>query len=174
MGEDEFVVLYDEVKNRLFSYAAKRLPVHAAEDIVSQTFEIVWAKRAECPTDPTARLGWAFTIGKFKIYQELDRRRRKHHDNRFVSDFNHAGPLESDVADAVGDRVVGQWVYTQLSALDRELFDVAFTRGVTRDQAAAMLDITVGTFNTRVSRLRAKLRQLFEAAMGSDPVGGKQ
>lgn len=168
------MALYEEVKNRLFSYAAKRLPVHAAEDIVSQTFEIVWAKRAECPTDPTARVGWAFTIGKYKIYQELDRRRRKHHDNRFVQDFDHVGSVESDVAEAVSERAVGQWVYTQLSALDRELFDVAFTRGVTRDQAAAMLDISVGTFNTRVSRLRSKLRLLFDTAMGSDPVGGKQ
>jgi DNA-directed RNA polymerase specialized sigma24 family protein len=103
----------------------------------------------------------------------LDRRKRKHHDNRFVHDFQNMGRSDGDVADVVSDRAVGTWVYSQLSALDRDLFDVAFMRGVTRDQAAALLQISVGTFNTRVSRLRSKMRQLLDAAMDADSVGEK-
>jgi len=173
VGDDEFMALYDEIKDRLFSFAARRLSPHAAEDIVSQTFVTVWEKRAECPEDLNARIGWVFTIGRYKILQELDRRKRKHHDNRFVHDFQNVGRSDADIADVVSDRAVGTWVYSQLSALDRDLFDVAFMRGATRDQAAAFLQISVGTFNTRVSRLRSKMRQLLETAMDADSVGEK-
>jgi RNA polymerase sigma-70 factor (ECF subfamily) len=170
VDEDEFMALYDEVKVRLFSFAAKRLSGHAAEDIVSQTFITVWEKRAECPEDPNSKIGWVFTIGRYKILQEVDRRRRKHHDNRFIHDFQNAGRSDGDIADVVSDRAIGSWVYSQLSALDRDLFDVAFMRDATKEQAAACLQISVGTFNTRVSRLRAKMRLLLDAAMETDSV----
>ena len=160
MGEDEFTALFQEMSGRLFSFAARRLSPQMADDTVSQTFETVWDKRAECPSDPDARIGWVFTIGRYKILQESDRLRRKHHDNRFTEDFPVHPPLEPDFADAVTESAAGHWVYWQLTALERELFDVAFMRDVTREQASAMLDISVGTFNTRVSRLRSRIRDL--------------
>jgi RNA polymerase sigma factor (sigma-70 family) len=160
VGEDEFTALFHALSGRLFSFAAARLSAQAADDAVSQTFETVWDKRAECPSDPTARIGWVFTIGRYKILQELDRRSRKHHDHRFADDYPSRSASQSDVSETVAESDLGRWIYGQLTAQERDLFDVAFMKDVSRDEAAAMLAISVGTFNTRVSRLRSRIRAL--------------
>lgn len=168
MGEDEFAALFREVSGRLFSFAARRLSPDTADDTVGQTFETVWDKRAECPQDPDARIGWVFTIGRYKILQECDRLRRKHHDNRFAEDYAARPTLVPDAADSVIETALGHWIYRQLSTADRELFDIAFMQDVTREQASAMLAISVGTFTTRVSRLRSRISELQRSADASD------
>lgn len=160
VGEDEFTALFHALSGRLFSFAAARLSPQAADDAVSQTFETVWDKRTECPSDPTARIGWVFTIGRYKILQELDRRSRKHHDQRFADDYPSRSMDQSDVSETVAESDLGRWIYGQLTPQERDLFDVAFMKDVSRDEAAAMLAISVGTFNTRVSRLRSRIRAL--------------
>lgn len=164
VGEDEFTALFHALSGRLFSFAAARLSPQAADDVVSQTFETVWRKRTECPTDPTARIGWVFTIGRYKILQELDRRGRKHHDQRFADDYRSRSAAQPDVSETVVASDLGRWIYGQLTTQERDLFDVAFMTGVSRDEAAAMLAISVGAFNTRVSRLRSRIRSLEDQA----------
>jgi RNA polymerase sigma factor (sigma-70 family) len=173
VGEEEFTALFHEVSARLFAFAARRLSAQAADDTVGQTFETVWHKRAECPADPDARIGWVFAIGRFKVLQEADRRQRKHHDNRFADDYTPRPAADADVSDAVVESAMGRWIYQRLTALERELFDVAFLTELTREQASTMLDISVGTFNTRVSRLRSRIQALQHEAEGAEnTVGG--
>jgi RNA polymerase sigma factor (sigma-70 family) len=172
VGEDEFTALYNETSARLFAFAARRLPSHAAEDTVGQTFETVWSKRAECPADPDARIGWLFTICRYKILQEGERRRRKHHDNRFMDDYRHRPVVEHDVSDLVVESAVGQWIYGQLNAVDRDLLDVATMSDLTREQAASILSISVETYYTRVSRLRRRLKALREQSEAAETAGG--
>ena len=164
MGEDEFTALFREMSGRLFSFAARRLPPEAADDAVGQTFETVWDKRSECPQDPDARIGWVFTIGRYKVLQESERLRRKHHDSRFAADYAARPALTADVSETVVESELGHWIYRQLSAVERELFDVAFMQDVTRDQAAAMLAVSTATFTTRVSRLRSRISALQSSA----------
>lgn len=162
MGEDDFTALYHQMSGRLFSFAARRLSPHVADDVVAQTFETVWDKRDECPDDPNARIGWVFAIGRFKILQESQRRRRKHHDNRFLDDYTQQPQPLPDLSESVVESTTGHWIYQQLTDVERELFDIAFMRDVPREQASAMLELSVGTFNTRVSRLRSRIQALQE------------
>ncbi len=164
MGEEEFSALLQEMSGRLFSFAARRLSPQAAEDVVAQTFETVWDKRSKCPNDADARIGWVFAIGRIKIMQESDRRHRKHHDNRFAADHGQWAHSDPDVSDSVVESEVGRWIYGQLTASERDLFDIAFMRDVTRNEASSMLAISVGSFNTRVSRLRSRIRALHSQA----------
>ena len=173
MGEDEFTALYHQMSGRLFSFAARRLSPQAADDTVALTFETVWDKRDECPTDPDARVGWVFTVCRYKILQESDRFHRKHHDSRFAEDFRPRPAVAADTSDSVVESAAGRWIYQQLSALERDLFDVAFMKGVTREEAAAMLSVSVGTFTTRVSRLRARIKALQAAADAAEPSIGR-
>lgn len=65
-----------------------------------------------------------------------------------------------DIADAVVASEVGRRIYRGLSEADAELLDIAFMQDVSKDEAAAMLDVSVPTFNTRVSRLRRRIEQI--------------
>lgn len=152
--------LYEQMSERMYSFAARRLSPEAAKDIVSETFEVAWRKRDECPGDSDAGYGWVFTICKFKILQEDQRIRRKHHDNRFSEDYSVRPIGDLDVAEIVSESALGRAIYRQLSPTEAEVFDVAFMQNLTRKQGAAMLGITVITFNTRISRLRDRIESL--------------
>lgn len=160
MVEEEFQSLYEQMSGRIFSFAARRLSPEVAKDIVSETFEVAWSKRNEWPTEAEARAGWVFTICKYKILQESERRRRRHHDNRFAEDYSARAMQEADIADLVSESMLGHAIYKQLTPSEAEVFDVAFMKDVVRAEGAAILGLSVVAFNTRISRLRDRIETL--------------
>ncbi|MEG9227617.1 RNA polymerase sigma factor [Aeromicrobium sp. Sec7.5] len=160
MGEEEFRSLYERLSARIFSFAARQLPPEVAKDVVSETFEVAWIKSSEVPRDPDAAAAWVFGVAKNKILQAHQHKVRKHHDHRFAADFQERTRASRDTADTVTESALGRWVYRRLTANERELLDVAFIQDTERADAAAMLGLSVGAFNTRVSRLRSRINEL--------------
>ncbi|MFC5677146.1 RNA polymerase sigma factor [Aeromicrobium endophyticum] len=162
MDDEEFGALYDALKRPVHAFAARRVGPEAAKDVVSETFEVVWRKRDEFPPDRAAWPAWVVGIAKNKVLQELQRRTRKHHDNRFAQDWT-VEPVTDDTSHSVLDSVESQQIYRELTPAEKHLFDVAFFRDLPPSQAAAVLGISTSAFTTRVSRLRQRLRDLSEA-----------
>ncbi|MDX6278907.1 MAG: hypothetical protein QOJ72_3035 [Nocardioidaceae bacterium] len=161
MGEEDFRDLYVRLAGQIFSFAALRLSPEQAKDIVSCTFEVVWKKRHTGPAEPSERPAWIFGIAKNQVRQELQRIRRKHHDNRFIAEYPHPdAPGSPDIADAVALSDVGRRIWNHLSPAERELVNVAFLRELGNEQAAQMLGITTTAYTTRVSRLRQRIAAL--------------
>lgn len=169
MGEEEFRSLYHQLSAKIFSFAARRLPPEVAKDVVSETFEVVWTKIAEVPTERDAAAAWVFGVAKNKVLQANQHRTRKHHDHRFADDFHIVARASRDVAESVADVDLGEWVYKQFSTNEKLLFDVAFLRDIDKRTAASMLGLTIGAFNTRVSRLRARIVELTRAYEDPSP-----
>jgi RNA polymerase sigma-70 factor (ECF subfamily) len=165
VGEDEFRELYARLGAQIFSYAALRLSPEQAKDVVNSTFEVVWNKRRDVPANSSEWPAWIFGIGKNHILQELQRVRRKHHDNRFIPE--HSAELTAsaapDIADVVARSDAGRRVWSQLSAAEHELLNIAFVRDLDNDQAATILGISVTAYTTRVSRLRQRIELLSSA-----------
>lgn len=165
MGEDEFRELYARLGAQLFSYAALRLSPEQAKDIVNSTFEVVWNKRGNMPAEPAEWPAWIFGIGKNHILQELQRVRRKHHDNRFITE--HASQLTAsatpDIADAVAQSDTGRRIWSQLTPAEHQLLNIAFVHDLDKDEAADFLGISVTAYTTRVSRLRQRIALLDSA-----------
>lgn len=171
MDDEEFGALYDALKRPVHAFAARRVGPEAAKDVVSETFEVVWRKRDEFPGDRAAWPSWVVGIAKNKVLQELQRRTRKHHDNRFVQDWT-VEPVTDDTSHVVLDSVESQRIYRELSPAEKHLFDIAFFRDLRPSEAAAVLGISTSAFTTRVSRLRQRLRDLTstESVPGPRPV----
>ncbi|KRC64833.1 hypothetical protein ASE12_08655 [Aeromicrobium sp. Root236] len=166
MGEDEFRVLYARLGAQIFSYAAVRLSPEQAKDVVNSTFEVVWHKRDAVPAEPSQWPAWIFGIGKNHVLQELQRVRRKHHDNRFLAEHGaHVEPGAPDIADVVAHSDSGRRIWEQLSVAERQLLNLAFMNDLDKAEAAALLDISVTAYTTRVSRLRQRIASL-DAADG--------
>lgn len=169
MGDDEFKELYARLSTLVFSYAARVLSPEQAKDVVSETFMAVWRKREECPADPADWTRWIIGIGKNQVLQELQRVKRKHHDNRFVDErgldvLRLASP---DSAESVVDSAQARWVWHQLKPKERELVNLVFVRGLSDADVAGVLDVTVTAVTTRASRVRQKIAALLEASDGS-------
>ncbi|MFI5430223.1 RNA polymerase sigma factor [Aeromicrobium sp. UC242_57] len=162
MTEEDFGDLYRSLRDPVFLFAIRRVGSEAAADVVSETFEIAWRKRADFPKDPKMWAAWVVGIAKNKVLQEIQRRSRKHHDNRFVEDWPgaHRQPSPEDVARAVIDSDNARRIYSRLTPAEQLLFDVAFLRELSADDCAHALGISTSAFTSRVSRLRQRLRYL--------------
>jgi RNA polymerase sigma factor (sigma-70 family) len=160
VGEDDFKPLYDLLAGRIYAFASRRLAAEAAKDVVSETFETVWRKLGQAPQDHEACVAWVYAIARFKVLQEIQRVRRKHHDNRFANDFEVPGPTMSDTGDVAAERQLGGLIYRSLSGAERELFDLLFVLDATRTQVCELLQLTPGALNTRLSRLRDRIEEL--------------
>jgi RNA polymerase sigma factor (sigma-70 family) len=168
VGDDEFKELYVRMSAQIFSFAAHRLSPEQAKDVINSTFEVVWHKRDAVPAEPGEWPAWIFGIAKNQILQELQRVRRKHHDNRFIAEYSAQWNDSdgSDIADAVTRTDEGRRVWAQLTHAERNLLNVAFMRDLDNDQASALLGISVTAYTTRVSRLRQRITSLH--SLGSE------
>ena len=165
MDDAEFGELYAAMRGQVYSFAARRLGSERAKDAVSATFETAWEKRHEFPANKDHWRAWLVGIAKNKVLQEAQRVARKHHDNRFITDWDPAGHPEAwseDAAHLVSEWDGGMRVYVKLTPSERLLFDVAFVRDLRASEAARVLGISPSAFKTRLSRLRSRLRALHE------------
>lgn len=160
VGEEEFKRLYELLARRVYAFAVRRLHAESAKDVVSETFETVWRKSDDAPPDHDACVAWIFAIAKFKVLQEHQRIRRKHHDNRFIDDCTVPVMSGTDACDVVVEHQVGGLIYGSLRDGERELFDLLFVRNVPRTQACDLLHISPSVLKTRLSRLRTRIERL--------------
>lgn len=160
MGDEEFRRLYELLASRVYAFAVRRLPAESAKDVAAETFETVWRKSTDAPAEQEARVAWVFAIARFKVLQECQRIRRKHHDNRFIDDCVVLPETGADAGDIVVAHEVGGLIYSALREGERELFDLLFVLNATRIQVCDVLSITPGALNTRLSRLRDRIEHL--------------
>lgn len=168
MGDDEFKELYARLSTLVFSYAARFVSAEQAKDVVNETFMVVWRKRDKCPDDPADWTRWIIGIGKLQVLQELQRVKRKHHDNRFIDErgldvLKLASP---DSTESVADSAQARWVWHQLKPIEQELVNLVFVRGLSDTDVAGLLGITVTAVTTRASRVRQKIAALLKASDG--------
>ena len=166
MGDDEFRELYVRMNKQLFLFALHRLSPEQAKDAVSNTFEVAWRKRHSGPSETSEWPAWLFGIVKNQILQEIQRVRRKHHDNRFVDDTSSLSKArEPDIADLVTMSDTARRIWSLLTPSEQNLLNVAFLGNLDKGQAAQRLGISVTAYTTRVTRLRQRIASLDD--MGS-------
>lgn len=163
MGDEEFRELYVRMNEQLFLFALHRLSPEQAQDVVSNTFEVAWRKRNAGPSELSEWPAWLFGIIKNQILQEMQRVRRKHHDNRFLSDTTHTAKTpEPDVAELVALTDSARRIWKLLTPSEQNLLKLAFLGNLDKIQAARRLGISVTAYTTRVTRLRQRIASLDE------------
>jgi RNA polymerase sigma factor (sigma-70 family) len=172
VDDDEFKELYARMSKQVFSYAAARLSPEQAKDVTNNTFEVVWRKRHVVPADRTEWPAWIFGVAKNQVLQELQRVRRKHHDNRFVSDMSlEEAPRDLDIADVVALTDSARRIWSQLTPAEQQLLNLAFLGDLDNASASSLLGISVTAYTTRVTRLRQRIAVLVAQEDASEEVG---
>jgi RNA polymerase sigma factor (sigma-70 family) len=165
---ERFAEVFDRHYRHIFSFAARRLGPDLAEDVASETFLIAFDRRtAYDPSRPDAR-PWLYGIASNLIarHDRAESRRYKALARVGISElFDDPDDL------AVARRVDASRVRTRLAdaleRLPRSLRDVLLLvawAGLTREEAAAALDIPSGTARSRLHRARQDMR----AALGAE------
>lgn len=160
---EAFEALYRRCSPYVFKFAVRRVGVEQAKDIVSETFEVVWRKWTQLPDEHDGQIAWIVGISRNKIRQDIARRTSRTWAELHEFDAREVVNVMSgphDVADTVIATLHGREVYSQLTAQQQELLDIAHLQALTPRQAAQVLGISVTAYTTRVSRLRARIETL--------------
>lgn len=147
-----FDSLFREHHPAVRAYARRRVPSGVVDDIVSETFLVVWRRLDDVPAVP---LPWLLAVARNVIGTEWRGAARRERlwlkaQSAYVGD---CGPGEAAVTDA---RVLD--ALAVLRERDREALTLVAWDGLTPAQAAAVLGEPSDRFRQRLHRARRRLR----------------
>lgn len=169
-----FAELYDRYARAVYNHAFRLAPDwSAAEDVMAETFMEAWRLRDRVEAEGGSLRPWLLGVAT-NVARSHYRSNR-----RYRAAANAAAEAETDlpdhaddVAGRLDDRVRLAAALRALAALrrpEREVLTLCLWEGLEYTAAAEALGIPVGTVRSRLSRARAKLRKLTEAALSGAP-----
>ncbi|GAA1530335.1 RNA polymerase sigma factor [Actinomadura kijaniata] len=162
-GDDpeRFAALFDRYARQIHHYAARRLGTQAADDIVAETFEIAFRRRATYDPARSMARPWLYGIASTLIA------RHRRAEERHYRALRRTGvdPLPEPMAETVVSRVAAEQderrlagALARLSAGDRDVLLLFAWGGLGYDEIAEALSVPAGTVASRLNRARRKLR----------------
>jgi RNA polymerase sigma factor (sigma-70 family) len=164
LGDAEaFGLLFERHANAIYNYCFRRIGEWAtAEDLLSVVFLEAWRRREkELPPDKV--LPWLYGIAT-NVVRNQRRARRRHAAAlrrlpKPLAEPEVAGPADERMDDERQmKRVLA--LLAELPRREQEVFALCAWFGLSYDDAAVALQIPVGTVRSRLSRARARLREL--------------
>jgi RNA polymerase sigma-70 factor, ECF subfamily len=164
-SEDQFRRLYAGNFEAVLAYAIRRVSQPAdAADVVAETFLVAWRRHREMPPGDEARL-WLYGVARRVLanHHRGDVRRE-----RLRQRLTSAVSAEASAASAaaVSERLEVRDALARLGEIDREVLMLTAWEGLEPREAAAVLRISPAAVRTRLSRARARLRELLGDASG--------
>lgn len=136
----------------VYAYAARRLGVERAEDVVADTFVVAWRHRTR---RPQRELPWLYGVARRVI---RDRYRSEVRWERLVQRVSLGVPTAVDsVASSASATVAANQALAALSEADRETLLLVSWEGLGTRQASAAMGITPAAFRMRLARARRRL-----------------
>jgi RNA polymerase sigma factor (sigma-70 family) len=164
-GDPEaLAALFDQYADRIYNHCFRATGDWGeAEDATSTVFLEVWRHRRRVRLHDDSALPWLYGVAT-NVCRNLTRSRRRR--LRAVGALPRPEPVP-DHAERVTDRLGSTArMHDVLAAIDalpdreREVLGLVAWSGLSYEQAAAALDVPVGTVRSRLSRARARLSQL--------------
>ncbi len=135
-----------------------------AQDVLQETYLQVWQEAGRYSAGRGSVRAWLLTIAHRRA---VDRVRKEQSDGTRVETWSRRA-IERDydpVAEIVELRAEHRRVrvaFAELSPLQREALDLAYSKGLTQSQIAEVLAIPLGTAKTRLRDGVQRLRELLE------------
>jgi RNA polymerase sigma factor (sigma-70 family) len=163
--EDRFGRVYAENFEPLLAYALRRVehPEDAA-DVVAETFLVAWRRRRDIPVDAEARL-WLYGVAR-RVLANHHRGglRRQRLGERLRQQIG--ATVAADPGSEVPERLAVRAALAGLGEVDREVLMLTVWEGLRPSEVAAVLRVSPAAVRTRLSRARARLRELVGDGLG--------
>ena len=162
--------LYDRYASRVLGVALKIIGDQAlAEDILQETFWRVWQNAAGYQSQLGPFTGWLFRIVR---NLSIDAYRRRNVRPQAILSANGSDPIldetpdpDTDVAEQAQVILTNRQIRTALASLpdvQRQVIELAYFYGMTRQEIAEATGEALGTIHTRARLALQKLRGEFE------------
>jgi RNA polymerase sigma-70 factor (ECF subfamily) len=159
--ETAFAELYDATAARAYGMAVRvvRDPAQA-EEVAQEAFLEIWRTAGRFDTGKGSAVSWILTIVHRKAVDRVrsaeasSRRDTTYHQQS--GDTDHDATAEAAQASMEARRV--RQAMQSLTEVQREALELAYFKGYTHTEVAAMLDLPVGTAKTRIRDGLIRLR----------------
>lgn len=152
-----FERFYEATYADLLRFVQRRTRLDHAEDVVAETFGIVWRRFDEAPRDLGDRRAWAFGVARRVLMNAERGAERRASLGVRLAEAHSVGPDESEL---VAARVDVARAWRMLGEAHQEALALSVLDGLTGPQAAVVLGISPVAFRLRLSRARRALRAL--------------
>ena len=168
MTEDEFRAVFDSLYPDILSYAGRRTDPSTAEDVVSETFFVVWRRWPDAPEtedEKQSLRAWTFGVAR-KMLSNAQRakfRASKLDTALKAAVFAGVPVVEPDHGPMVDARQAATAVFLKLSPREQELLQLVAWEGLSIDEVAEVLDTSKTAIAMRLVRGRRRLSALMRA-----------
>jgi RNA polymerase sigma factor (sigma-70 family) len=157
-----FEALFREHHPAVQAYARRRVPPETVDDIVSQTFLVVWRRLDDVPEAP---LPWVLAVAR--NIAGTERRGAARRQRLWLkAQSGHVEGYDSGEPEIGDGCVLG--ALARLSERDREALTLVAWDGLTPAQAAALLDEPSDRFRKRLHRAGRRLRAQLSTELGPE------
>lgn len=164
-----FEALFNENFGDVLAYAIRRCPSREdAEDVVAETFAVAWRRLEDLPAGDEARL-WLFGTARLIRSNRIRGHGRR---QRLLDRLRHR-VRHADAPGVDRDVIAHQRLRQAMSALseaDREILGLHAWEGLTSEQIATTLEISVAAAWKRLQRARDRLTVHWEGTDEDNPI----
>lgn len=162
-AEVRFRRLFAEHYPAVLSYARRRVPVDAAEDVAAETFTVAWRRLDRVPED--AVRPWLYGVAR-NVAANVQRGERRR--TRLTAKLSSlAEPPVANPAEGPGAAVLS--ALGRLSSRDREILTLAAWEGLSPQQMSVALGCSANAASIRLHRARRRLAKELAGA-GHEPM----
>lgn len=152
-----FAAAYRLLAPQVRGYARRQVPDDLADDVVSETFLVLWRRWHDAPAAADQLRPWVFAVARHKILHVREQHGRG---LRAVAGAAAVEPTRAPAVDPA-DRLAGDDLARRLLALlppaEGEAMALTVWAGLTPGEAAQVLGCTPSALTSRLSRARARL-----------------
>lgn len=157
----DFAQVYEENYDRIYKYVFSiLLNREDAEDVVGNTFVTAYAAWSTYDPARASVATWLMRIAHNKaidLVRSADRSKRSE-----MPEYYEAPDTSADSVRGFEDREQVLYLYSKLSAGEREFLNMRYAIQMSDPEVAETLGIPVKTVNKRYQRLLSKCRQILE------------
>lgn len=169
MTEDEFRAVFDSLYPDILSYAGRRTDPSTAEDVVSETFFVVWRRWPDAPEtedEKQSLRAWTFGVARHMLSnaQRAKFRTSKLDTALKAAVFAGVPVVEPDHGPMVDARQAATAVFLKLPPREQEILQMVAWEGLSIDEVAEVLDTSKTAIAMRLVRARRRLAALMRAS----------
>jgi RNA polymerase sigma factor (sigma-70 family) len=170
---EDFATLFDRHFDAVHRYLERRLGREVADELAAETFLQAFVARARYDRSHKSARPWLFGIAaNLARHQRRTEGRRRRAYARAASEATTAEAIEVDArVDAAARWPALAHALSSLADADRDALLLYAWADLSYDEVGQALAIPTGTVKSRISRARARLRELLA---GSGQVEGEQ
>jgi len=157
-AEAQFSDLFRSMHTEVRTFVLRRVDLELVDDVVGDTFLAVWHGWEKVPTDPSGRRAWVYGVLRNKLLQAAQNAGRR---SRLRAKVSSMRPTDhGPVGEAIESLRAARDLLDLLPPAERDAVAFTVLAGLSCAETAEVLECSVSSVTTRVSRARTRLRTI--------------